>query len=281
MSDATEWHVRELVVKRSGCPVHASVRGSESAPLVVLSHGAAMDHRMFDPQLAPLLDAGYRVMTVDLRGHGKSKPVGEVPFMVTDLADDVLALVDQLGVDRFVIIGQSMGGYVAQDLVLRYPDRIVALGIIGSTCITAPLTRLEMFSLRTSPLWFRLWPWGNLRRTVAKATAVTDEARAYAYDAVSALRKQEFIAVWNAVALAVQPRPGYRIEHPLLLTHGDQDRTGNIRRSAPAWAERDPRARYKVIANAGHNANQDNPEFFNRILLEFLSEFVSTGRAAQ
>jgi 3-oxoadipate enol-lactonase len=279
MSDAAEQSVRELVVMRSGCPVHAWARGPEQAPLVVFVHGAAMDHRMFDDQTGPLLDAGYRVMAVDLRGHGESKPIGQVPLLVSDLADDVLALVDELSVERFVIIGQSMGGYVAQDLVLRYPERIAALGVIGSSCTTAPLSRLEKFFLRSSPLWFRFWPMGNLRRTVAKSTAVTEGARAYAHDAVSALSKREFIVVWKAVAQAVQPRPGYQIEHPLLLTHGDEDKTGNIRRSAAAWAARDPRARYEVILNAGHNANQDNPDVFNRLLLEFLAEHTPAWRA--
>jgi 3-oxoadipate enol-lactonase len=62
-----------------------------------------------------------------------------------------------------------------------------------------------------------------------------------------------------------------------LLTHGDQDRAGTIRRDAPRWAASDPLIEYIVIPEAHHNANQDNPRFFNRILLEFLETKVRSG----
>lgn len=264
--------VREVVLERSGCQVHAWVQGPEAGPLVVLLHGAAMDHRMFTPQVPVLVAAGYRTMGIDLRGHGVSKPIGRTPLSITDLGDDVLALADAVGAEQFFVIGQSMGGYVAQDLVLRSPRRIIALAVIGTTCMTAPISWLEMLLLRSSPWWYRLWPWGNFRHLMAKSTAVTAEVRTYALEAINALDKQEFLVVWRAVTRAIQPRPGYRIEHPLLLVHGDQDRTGNIRRSMPAWADRDPRATFQVIPDAGHNANQDNSQQANRHLLEFLAQ---------
>ena len=271
MSEAVTPEGRELVVERGGSNVHGWVHGAGEAHLVVLLHGAAMDHRLFEAQVGPLVEAGYRVLTVDFRGHGQSKPLGE-GFTVPDLADDVLALVDDLDAGVFSVVGQSLGGYVAQDLVARNPERVTAIGIIGATCTTMPVKWWEMLALRSSPLWFKLWPERHLRRTVAKSTAVTPEARAYAFRAMNQLSKDEFVTVWRAVARAVQPKEGYRIEHPLLLTHGDADDTGNIRKTAPAWADRDPQCRYEVIPDAGHNANQDNPEVFNRILLAFLAE---------
>lgn len=271
--------VREVVKERAGCRLHAWVRGPETAPLVVLVHGATMDHRMFDTQVDPLLEAGYRVMTMDLRGHGVSKPIGLVPVQVADLAEDVLALVEEVAADRFVVVGQSLGAYVAQDLVLRYPRRIVTLGVIGATCTTAPISRAELFLLRSSLLWFRWWPYGHLQGLMVTSLAISPGVRAYAREAMGALSKQEFLVVWDAVTRVPRPRSGYRIEHPLLLTHGDQDRTGTISRSAPAWAARDPRARYEVIPHARHNANQDNPAFFNRVLVEFLAEHAPAGRA--
>ncbi len=57
---------------------------------------------------------------------------------------------------------------------------------------------------------------------------------------------------------------------PFLLTHGGHDGTGSIRKQAPTWAAYEPDVKYVVIPDAGHNANQDNPEFFNRALREFM-----------
>ncbi len=56
----------------------------------------------------------------------------------------------------------------------------------------------------------------------------------------------------------------------LVFTHGEHDRTGNIRQIAPRWAARDPHSRYEVIPDAGHTANQDAPQYFNRLLQDFL-----------
>ena len=266
-----------IIVNRSGCDLHAWVSGPRSAPLVVFIHGATMDHRMFESQLSPLLARGYQVMTVDLRGHGQSKPLGHSPVSVPAMADDVLALVDATSVHHFVVVGQSLGGYIAQDLVYRHPHRILALGIIGSTATTVPISRIDSFLLRSSLGWFRVWPYKHLQDLMVKSLAYNAEVQAYAREAMSMLTKQEFLIVWHAVTRVHRPLPDYRIEHPLLLTHGDQDRTGNIRSIAPAWAARDPQSSYVVIPNARHNANQDNPEFYNRTLLEFLTEHAPLG----
>ena len=144
--------------------------------------------------------------------------------------------------------------------------------------VTAPVVR----KLEAMPLTWRLVTILLvllLAALMATSLAISPGVRAYAREAMGALSKQEFLVVWGAVTRVPRPRPGYRIEHPLLLTHGDQDRTGTISRSAPAWAARDPRARYEVIPHARHNANQDSPAFFNRVLVEFLVEHAPAGRA--
>ncbi|UXA20442.1 alpha/beta fold hydrolase [Mycobacterium sp. SMC-4] len=266
-----------LVVHRGGCAVHGWVHGDQSAPLVVMAHGAGMDHRMFDPQLTPLLDAGYRVLTMDLRGHGSSQPIGQLPLTIDDLADDVLGLADQAAAPRFAIVGQSMGGFVAQRLAAQHPERVAAVIIIGTNCATETLSRWEDWGLRSSVGLIRFWPWGDLRRRSARVTAITPQIRAYAYEAMSALTKADFVEVWKAVAGAIQPEPGHQSKHPLLLTHGDQDRTGTVAKSVANWASREPSARYDVIPDAGHNANQDNPVYFNDLLMTFLEEHYPVG----
>lgn len=263
----------EHVVARAGSQVHAWLTGPTSGPLIVLSHGASMDHRMFDEQLGPLVGAGYRVLTWDIRGHGRSQPIGRVPIDVADMAEDLLAILDHLDVSGPICVGgQSLGGYVAQELVYREPERVAAVVIIGSTCITMPIARWEQWALQSSPWWFVPWPWPHLKRTVAKSTALRPQVRTYAETAIATMSKTDFVQIWRGVTRSMRPEAGYQIDVPLLLTHGDQDGTGNIARTAPAWAARDPYCRYEVIPDASHNANQDNPEHFNRVLLDFLAE---------
>lgn len=259
----------------AGTTVHAWDSGPVDGPVVVLTHGATMDHRMFDPQVPALTEAGYRVITWDLRGHGASRPLGAEPFTVPLLVEDLLTVLDHLGVTGPVVAGgQSLGGYVAQELVFRHPERVAALVIIGSTCLTLPISRAEDWALRSSPWWFRPWPWRLLTQVVARSTARDPAVQAYAAGAIGVIGKRDFLRIWEGVATCLHAEPGYRITQPILLLHGAEDRTGTIARSAPEWAARGPHCRYAVIPTASHNANQDNPTETNRLLLEFLDEHV-------
>jgi pimeloyl-ACP methyl ester carboxylesterase len=167
-----------------------------------------------------------------------------------------------------------MGGYIAQYACLRQPQRVLALVSIGSTCIALPYSRLEVWALKATLPLFNLWPYDHFKRTVARNAARTPAVQAYMLDAINQLSREDFLAVWRAVSVAVDTRgrPGHHIAVPLLLTHGDGDSVGTIRRDAPKWAAYEPHARHEVIPDAGHNANQDNPAFFNRLLLDFLRQ---------
>ena len=267
--EAVSWG-EPLTLEKGESMLHYWTVGPEEAPVVVLSHGATMDHHLFDQQLEPLLQAGYRVVSWDIRGHGLSKPLG-VHFTVPVVVDDLVAILDEIGVQNVVAVGQSFGGYVSQELLFRYPERVDALGIIGATDITSVPSRLEYLALKLSPYLFKIWPYQHLKKVISERTAETERAKQYAYRATSQLTKQEFTTIWKGVADALHSNPDYVIEKPFLLTHGDADRTGTIARDAPSWADREPNCRYEVIPNAGHNANDDNPEYFNEVLLEFLS----------
>lgn len=260
-------------LQRSSSEIHYWITGPEDGPLVVCTHGASMDHRMFDSQVPPLVAEGYRVLTWDIRGHGQSKSLGE-EFTLATVTEDLRTLINHLGYETVILIGQSFGGYVSQELTFRCPKRVAALVVIGATDITTLPSRLERVGLKLSPYLFKVWPERHLRKLVAENTAVTPEVQQYAAEASRQLSKQEFVTVWKAIATCLREDPGYRIQQPFLLVHGKLDETGIVAKVAPDWAAREPNCRYEVIPNAGHNANQDNPEVFNRVLLTFLEETV-------
>jgi 3-oxoadipate enol-lactonase len=142
---------------KSDSLIHYWIVGPKDAPVVVLTHGASMDHRMFDDQLEILLDAGYRVLSWDIRGHGISKPIG-TEFSTSIVVDDLVAILDRHGINTCVPVGQSFGGYVSQELLFRHPERVTAIGVIGSTDITKIPPTLENIALKLSPYLFRIWP---------------------------------------------------------------------------------------------------------------------------
>lgn len=262
MSDA-------LIVKRQGCPLHYWLDGPPDAPLVALTHGAAMDHRAWAAQV-PVLARHYRVLTWDVRGHGLSRPWGE-GYAINRAADDLLALLDAAGAATAILIGHSIGGSIVQEVVYRQPDRVSALSVIGATCTTLPLALIDRVGVRVAPLVFPLLPYTALKRASAKGGAVRSDVRQYVREVLDQTSKAELVAYLTGMMRGLHPEPGYRITQPLLLTHGDQDHTGNVRRVAPIWARREPNCQYVIIPNAAHCAQLDNPEFYNRVLLDFLA----------
>ena len=98
-------------------------------PPVLLAHGFLMDRSMFAPQVAALAP-DHRVITWDERGFGET-PAAE-SFSYWDSADDALALLSHLGVDRAFFVGMSQGGFLSLRAALREPERVLGLGLIDT-----------------------------------------------------------------------------------------------------------------------------------------------------
>lgn len=106
--------------------VHYEVDGAADGPAVVLSNSIGSTLRMWDPQVQPLLDHGFRVIRYDTRGHGRS-PVPPAPYSIDDLGGDVLALLDRLDLAAVHFVGLSLGGMTGLWLAQHAPERVRGL----------------------------------------------------------------------------------------------------------------------------------------------------------
>jgi pimeloyl-ACP methyl ester carboxylesterase len=262
------------VLERAGCPLHYWTGGPADAPLIALLHGATMDHRMWNAQVAALVDR-YRLLVWDMRGQGQSQPMGQMLSMPVATAD-LAAILDAQGVDQAVLCGQSFGGITAQYMLKDQPGRVRALIVIDTTPISFPYPAAEVLALKATGPLFALWPWKSLIETTATSTALTPAAQDYARAAMQQLDAKTFRRVWTAVQGTVSRDgfPDWRIDVPLALIMGDQDQGGTIARDMPRWAADMPDVPFTVIPNAGHNSNQDNPDAVNAAILRFLAEMV-------
>lgn len=217
------------IFERADCPIHYWTGGREERPAVACVHGALMDHRMFNAQLLVLAEA-YRILTWDARGQGKSQPIGLQDLTIMDYVEDAIAMLDHAGVEKAVLIGQSLGAYIAQHVARIQPERVLALVVIGSTPIAFTIRGFEMWALQASAPLFGLWPYHSLKQTMAHYTAIKKDVQRYALAAMNQVDKKTFLAIWKAVSTAVRREgyPDFRIEAPFLLTHGDRDRSGTI-----------------------------------------------------
>jgi len=264
---STDTERRELV--RPGATIAYWVSGPEKAPVVVLLHGATLDHHAWDAQVDDLAGR-YRVVTPDLRGHGESPLTGH--FRFDDAVDDIAALLDEVDDGAPVVLGGlSLGGNIAQEIVYRDPGRVDALVVADSTCNTAarhplaaPLTIATLSAMALS----------GRERFMQRAAAVTspqDDVRRYVLEANDDRTSAEVVQILASLLNdGLRPEPGYRLPVPTLLLVGADDRVGDIVAGSGEWAARDPMVEHVVIPDAGHASNQDNPAAYTAAVMAFL-----------
>ena len=121
----------QFVTLRPGLTVHYRDEGPRDAPVIVLLHGSNADLHTWDPWTAALTDR-YRVVRFDQIGHGLTGPDPAGNYTRQTFADDVGRMANKLGVKRFVLAGNSMGGGIALDYALRHPERLDGLVLVDS-----------------------------------------------------------------------------------------------------------------------------------------------------
>lgn len=125
----------------SAIAVSYTVDGAADAPVVVLSNSLGATREMWGDQI-PALAERFRVVSYDTRGHGAS-PAPAGPYSIDDLADDVVALLDEVGADRAHVVGLSLGGMTALRLAAREPARVDRLAVLCTSARPEPGTFLE------------------------------------------------------------------------------------------------------------------------------------------
>jgi pimeloyl-ACP methyl ester carboxylesterase len=237
--------------------IHGEATGR--APLL-LSHGFGATSQMWAPNL-PALTADRQALTWDLPGHGQSA----APERITH--DDCVAamaeLVDILGAPRVVLCGMSLGGYLSLLFHLRHPDRVAALVLVD----TGPGFRSDdardewnATAHRTADA-LEADGLGVLPQTAEHAQARhADGATGVARAARGILTQRDGAVIASLPEIAV----------PVLVVVGADD--APFLGAADVMEARIPRARKVVIDDAGHAANMDRPEEFNRAVRDFLEE---------
>lgn len=246
---------------------------------VIFVHGHSLDRRMWREQTASFSDR-YRVIVYDARGYGRSSKQRE-GFRFTH-ADDLLALMDALGIERAHLVGLSMGGFIVGDLVAMHPERLLsatmAEGVIRSTpSINEPMTEEEIAAKneaikavkqsgvrRYKQEWYE-----TLMRGGSRVERIARPLRQMlrSWDCWQPLH-HEVHCYYAREAMAVLQRRQPSL--PCLYISGH--RPHKSRPKPPRMMQFTPNGRHVVIPDAGHLVNMEQPELFNQTVLDFLME---------
>lgn len=250
--------------------VHTLVSGRDNRPVVVLSNSLGSTHRMWDPQLADL-EARFRVVRYDTRGHGAS-PVPAGPYRIDDLADDLVALLDRLGIERAHLVGLSLGGMTAMRVAARNPERVDRLALLCTATALSPAStwrdRAEVVRRRGSGAvagavverWF-----------TAPYRAAHPRVRAGCEAMVAATPAEGYAGCCEAIATLDLRDDLTSIVAPTLAIAGSRDPAtppAKLREIADGVKD----GRLLVVPDAAHLANAQQPGIVTPALIEHLEQ---------
>lgn len=237
-------------------------------PPIVFLHGLGGDHGFWLYQV-PAFCHRYPVITLDLRGHGQST-IPTKPFGMQEMARDVVRLLRALGAERAHLVGVSLGGMVAQQFALDYPQALASLVLADTLCEVPEAFReiaasgfqfIEANDMRTI---------AQARITAAFSERVDPVLLEYAIDRVAQNDKDAYLSAACAAFSFSAAQAIKKISAPTLIVCGENDQVTPLALSE-TLAGAIPGARLAKIAGSGHISNLDYPQEFNRIVGEFLA----------
>ena len=253
--------------------IYYDLIGPESGPIVCLAHSLSADSGIWAEQISPLLGQGWRVLRLDMRGHGGSDPVAQNYTMV-ELADDVALALDFLGFATVHFVGLSIGGMIGQTLAIEHGHRLQSLMLCDTSPAAIP---------GGMPMWNERFE--AIKRAGCVEPLADATMQRWLTDAFKARRPER----WQQIraTIACTSPAGYlggaaaiinfdvlsklgSVDTPTLVVCGDSD-TGTPPAGNRRIAELIPAARFQEIADARHLPNVEHPQTFNRIMLDWLS----------
>lgn len=265
-----------------GIRLHYEVLGRASATPVLMIQGLGADKHGWDMQRFPMAFQ-YRVIALDNRGAGRSdKPFGT--YTLEQMADDAIAVLDQVGVEKAHIVGASMGGAITQIIGLKYPERVMSLTLACSACRNHPWRRELLNGWATAATEQGV---GSMTREAARWVIGPRSFRrlvpAFGWLGPLAMGRTShaFVAQVKAI-LDVDDSIADQLSlvtAPTLVLVGNQDIL-TPRGDSEEIADRMPNAELVVISGAAHGFMVEHASTFNRVLLEFLGRVTKAQRAA-
>ncbi|NWG03703.1 MAG: 3-oxoadipate enol-lactonase [Syntrophaceae bacterium] len=259
-------------IKANDIQIHYELSGKGGSAIVVLSHSLASSLIMWTPQM-DALNPHFQTLRYDMRGHGESG-VTPAPYTLELLAEDVIGLLDALGIDQVHFVGLSIGGMIGQSLALNHVHRLRSL-VLCDTASIIPREAQPIWQERidktiqngmeaqvdeTMERWFTpaFLKQGSPMLEIIRKQILDTSVQGY-IGCAEAIRKLNYLDRLSEIKL------------PTLIMVGEDD-PGTPVSASEAMHERISNSKLVILPSARHLSNIEQAKAFNEILLNFLKD---------
>jgi len=245
----------------AGCYYFAHEADNHSRPPVILIHGAGGNHLSWPPHLRRL--PNQRMFALDLPAHGRSEGLGH--HTIKDYVHDALEFISEVGIYSAILVGHSMGGAIALSAAIHFPDRVTALGLIGSGARlrVAP----ALLSAASNPSTF-----ANAVQTINDASFSSHSGRIKELSTQRMMGTRPTVLYGDLMACDAFDITNQlsKLSRPTLVVCGSDDQMTPLRYSE-FLRDRISGARLEVVPNAGHMVMLEQPDIVSNLLADFLN----------
>lgn len=270
-------------VEVSGLRLHYQEWGTQSAPAIIMLHGFGVSGHMFD-EFADRMQDNYHLIAIDQRGHGDSSWADDGDYSRTAFVNDLEGFAKSLEIDRFILVGHSMGGLNSVSYTVEHPERVRALVLVdvGPESASEGVDNIVRFTRGPDDLEFEEFvqmahhfnqrrSMENIRERMRHRLRPTENGK-YTWKFDRRFREKDSgLRIGSELSNDETWQLFRRVTVPTLLVRGAESDvlTEEVAQRA---AREMPRARLIIVPSAGHSVPGDNPDDFTAAVREFLSD---------
>ena len=260
----------EKILKTDSGNVHYWITENifEDRKTIFFLHGLTASHDLFSKQ-TEYFSKDYNVLTWDAPAHGLSRPFKD--FTYEKASEAAAKILKDNGIKEAVFVGQSMGGFITQSVIKRYPEIVKGFVSIDSTPFGEKYySGSDRWWLRQIEWMSALYPDKSLRKAVAKQVSTKESSYQNMYRMLSFYDKKELCHLMGiGFAGFLEDNCDLDIKCPVMLIVGEYDKTGKVKQYNEQWS-RDLNVPITWISDAAHNSNDDQPEKVNEYIEKFI-----------
>lgn len=263
----------DIRVTVNNATVSYNDEGNNRAQVIIFIHGFPFNKSMWNTQVEALIE-NYRVITYDVRGHGNSD-LGDEDFSIELFASDLLGLMDALKIEKAMLCGLSMGGYIALNAITNFPKRFNALLLCDTTCMgdSPDAKENRMIAIESINInGLEHYATESVKKLFAPESFVTNKDK-IATIKTMIMETSEISLCRTLIALSNRTDTCDKLSKiavPVLIVVGKEDKITPLS-SANLMQKKIKGSILKIVEHAGHLSNIENSYEFNNYLMEFVS----------